>query len=163
LSLDGDTASETPRCHFGQYRRSAFRGPPLRAVLALIALLVTAGPALAENPYAAAGISSPAHVTQFLARLKQAMAADDRPAVAAMVNYPLTVYGSGGGSVTYRDPAVLRARYAAVFTPEVKAAVAVAKPDNLFARDQGVMIGNGEIWMNEVHGSMKIITVNHTR
>jgi hypothetical protein len=37
------------------------------------------------------------------------------------------------------------------------------KPDDLFARDQGVMIGNGEIWMNEIGGSMKIITVNHTR
>ena len=135
----------------------------MRAVLALIALLVTAGSATAENPYAAAGISNPAHVTQFLARLKQAIATDNRAAVAAMVNYPLTVYASGGASVTYRDAAALRARYAQVFTPEVRAAVAAAKADDLFARDQGVMIGNGEIWMNEVQGSMKIITVNHTQ
>jgi hypothetical protein len=48
----------------------------MRVVLALIALLVTSGPVLADNPYAAAGISDPAHVTQFLARLKQAVAAD---------------------------------------------------------------------------------------
>ena len=135
----------------------------MRAVLALIALLVTAGSAVAENPYAAAGISNPAHVTQFLAQLKEAMAADDRAAVAAMVNYPMTVHASGGASVTYRGAASLRSRYAQVFTPEVKAAVAAAKPDNLFSRDQGIMIGNGEIWMNEVHGSMKVITVNHTR
>jgi hypothetical protein len=39
-------------------------------------------------------------------------------------------------------------------TVDVKGAVAAAKPDNLFVRDQGVMIGNGEIWMNEVGGSM---------
>ena len=65
--------------------------------------------------------------------------------------------------MTYRDAATLSANYARVFTPEVKAAVAAAKADNLFARDQGVMIGNGEIWMNEIRGSMKIITVNHTR
>ncbi len=64
----------------------------MRVVLALIALLVTSGTVLADNPYAAAGISDPAHVTQFLARLKQAVAADDHAAVAAMVNYPLTVY-----------------------------------------------------------------------
>jgi hypothetical protein len=137
----------------------------MRVVLALlIALFVVAsGPARADNPYAVAGISDPAHVTQFLDRLKQAMAADDHATVAAIVKYPLTVNSSPGRPVTYRNAAALSANYARVFTPEVKAAVAAARPDNLFVRDQGVMIGNGEIWMNEVGGSMKIITVNHTR
>jgi hypothetical protein len=136
----------------------------MRLALALIAIFVaTSGPGLADNPYAAAGISNPAHVTQFLARLKQAVAADDHAIVASMGNYPLTVHSSGGRPMTYRDAAALSANYARVFTPEVKAAVAAANADNLFARDQGVMIGNGEIWMNEIRGSIKIITVNHTR
>jgi hypothetical protein len=65
--------------------------------------------------------------------------------------------------MTYRNAAALSASYARVFTPEVKAAVAAAKADDLFSRDQGVMIGNGEVWMNEVHGSMKIISINHTK
>ena len=121
-------------------------------------------PALAaDNPYAVAGISDPAHVTQFLARLKQAVASGDRAAVASMVDFPLTVHEVKGASKTYRDAAALRANYARVFTPEVVDAVAAAKPDDLFARDQGVMIGQGEIWMNEVQGTMKVITVNHTR
>ena len=135
----------------------------MRSALAMIAFLATAGPVLADNPYANAGISDPAHVTQFVARLKQAVAADDRAAVAAMVNYPLTVNSSGGRSMTYRNAAALSASYARVFTPEVKAAVAAAKADDLFSRDQGVMIGNSEIWMNEIRGSMKIITVNHSQ
>ena len=91
------------------------------------------------------------------------MTADDHAAIAAMVKYPLTVYSSAGWPATYRNAAALSANYARVFTPDVKAAVAAAKPDDLFVRDQGVMIGNGEIWMNEIGGSMKIITVNHTR
>ncbi len=131
----------------------------MRVTLALIAIFVaTSRPGLADNPYAAAGISNPAHVTQFLARLKEAVAADDHPTVAAMVKYPLTVYSSGGRRMTYRDAATLSANYARVFTPEVKAAVADGKTDDLFARDQGVMIGNGEIWMNEIRGSMKIVS-----
>jgi hypothetical protein len=136
----------------------------MRVILViLIALLaVTSGLARADNPYAVAGISDPAHVTLFLARLKQAVAADDHAAVAALVRYPLTV-SSDGRSTTYRNAAALSANYARVFTPEVEAAVTAARPDNLFVRDQGVMIGNGEIWMNEVGGSMKIITVNHMR
>ena len=66
----------------------------MRRVLALIALLAVAGiPALAaDNPYAVAGISDPAHVTQFLARLKQSVASGDRAAVASMVDFPLTVH-----------------------------------------------------------------------
>jgi hypothetical protein len=135
----------------------------MRIAFALIAFLATAGPVLADNPYANAGISDPAHVTQFVARLKRAVAANDRAAVAAMVNYPLTVNAPGGRSITYRNAAALSANYARVFTPEVKAAVAAAKADDLFSRDQGVMIGNGEIWMNERGGWVKIITVNHSR
>ena len=137
----------------------------MRAVLALLIVLfvATSGPARADNPYAVAGISNPANFTQFLTRLKQAVAADDHAAIAAMVKYPLTVYSSPGQPITYRSAAALSANYGRVFTPEVRAAVAAAKPDNLFVRDQGVMIGDGEIWMNEIHGSIKIITVNHTR
>ena len=137
----------------------------MRVILVfLIAFLVTVSDAArADNPYAAAGISDPAKVTQFLARLKQAMATDDRAAIAAMVKYPLTVHPSTGRPATYRNAAALSANYARVFTPEVRAAVAAAKPDDLFARDQGVMIGNGEIWMNDIGGSMKIITINPIR
>ena len=128
--------------------------------LSLLALLAWSSPYFADNPYAAAGISEPEHVTQFLARLKQAVAANDRGAVAAMVSYPLRVHPVGRPAKTYGNAAALRADYPNVFTPGVVNAVAAAEPDNLFARDQGVMIGQGEIWMNEVAGSMKIVTVN---
>jgi hypothetical protein len=69
-----------------------FEAAAMRVTLALIGIfLTTSGPGLSDNPYAAAGISNPAHVTQFLARLKQAVAADDHTTVAAMIKYPLTV------------------------------------------------------------------------
>ena len=139
---------------------------PFRHVILALLIAVLAvpfGPARANNPYAVAGISNAAQVTQFLARLKQALTADDHAAIAAIVKYPLTVYSSAGRPATYRNAAALSDNYTRVFTPEVKAAIAAAKPDDLFARDLGVMIGNGEIWMNEIGGSMQIITVNHTR
>ena len=143
--------------------------PAWAAALALGAFLVATGSALANdssqlnNPYAAAGISNPAHIAQFLARLKQALAAGDRAAVAAMVNYPLHVYAPGRDPTIYYDATTLRAGFARIFTPEVTAAIAAATPGSLFVRDQGLMIGNGQVWMSEVHGAMRIITVNHTR
>ena len=138
----------------------------MRSFLVLIALLTAAGYALADNPdnpYAAAGISDPAHVTQFIARLQSAVAVGDRAAVVAMLDYPLRVYAPGRRLTTYYAAAALKANYAQVFTPEVVAAIATATPDNLFVRDQGVMVGNGEVWMREVHGAMRIIAINHTR
>lgn len=131
--------------------------------LAVLAALVLPSPCLAGNPYAAAGITEPAHVTQFLARLQQAVAAGDRATVAGMVSYPLHVYATGQPPKTYRNATTLRANYSNIFTPDVVDAIAMAKPDELFARDQGVMIGNGEVWMNEIAGSMRIITVNRVR
>jgi hypothetical protein len=135
---------------------------PMRVILVILIALfaVASGPARADNPYAVAGISSPAKVAQFVARLKQAVAADDRAAIAGMVNYPLRVNSAAGRTTFYRNAAALSANYARVFTPDIKKAVAVTKTDNLFARDLGIMIGNGEIWMNEIGGSIKIITVN---
>jgi hypothetical protein len=60
---------------------------PMRVVLALIATLAAMpGSVFADNPYAAAGISNPDHVAHVLARLQQAVAADDRATVAEMVN-----------------------------------------------------------------------------
>jgi hypothetical protein len=84
----------------------------MRNALALIALLATSGPVLADNPYADAGISDPAHVTQFVARVKHAVATDDPAGVAAMVNYPLTANSPGGRSMTYRNAAALTINYA---------------------------------------------------
>jgi hypothetical protein len=102
---------------------------PMRIAFVLTTFLASFEPVFADNPYAAAGISNPAHVTQFLARLKQAVAGDNHGSVVAMVNYPLTVHSSGGRSMTYRNAAALSADYPQVFTPEVKAAVAAAKPE----------------------------------
>jgi hypothetical protein len=94
---------------------------------------VASGPTRADNPYAVAGISNPAQVTQFVARLKQAVAADDRAAIAGMVNYPLRVNSATGPSTFYRNAAALSANYARVFTSDIKEAVSATKPDNLFA------------------------------
>jgi hypothetical protein len=87
-------------------RVTTLQTPFLRVILVLLVALVggAPGPARADNPYAVVGISDPVHVTQFLVRLKLAMAADDHAAIAAMVKYPLTVYSSGGSLLLAGTP-----------------------------------------------------------
>jgi hypothetical protein len=79
-------------------RVTTLQTPFLRVILVLLIALFAgaSGPARADNPYAVAGISDPAHVTQFVARLKQAMTGDDRAAIEGIVNYPLSANSVAG-------------------------------------------------------------------
>lgn len=133
-----------------------WRSASLCCALALLA----AAPARADNPYSAAGITDPAVVTGFVAALKRAVAAGDEPAVAAAMSYPLKVYRQPGKPQTFRSRADVLAHYHDIMTPGVQAAIRATPTDHLFARDQGVMIGHGEVWMNQVHGRMKITSIN---
>ena len=79
----------------------------------------------------------------FLADLQQAVGNDDQQAVSEMIQYPLRTT-----HMTIKTPAQFLNNYDAIFNDGVKAAVASQSADNLFYRDQGVMIGNGEIWFD---------------
>jgi hypothetical protein len=55
-----------------------------------------------------------------------------------------------------------------VFTPKVKRAVLAQRPDRLFVRDLGAMVGDGELWFRETcpnaacspPGPVRIVAVN---
>lgn len=85
----------------------------------------------------------------FFSDLKAAVAAGNKQAVAAMVAYPLTVK-TGGTAVTLRAAPDLVARYDQVVTARVVAAVRKQTFETLFARDTGIMIGDGEIWFSGI-------------
>lgn len=83
----------------------------------------------------------------FLTRLQSAVRSDDRKAVLELTAYPLRV-NSEGGTRLYRDAQAVARDYDRIFTPEVRRAVLGQRFDRLFGRDQGVMIGGGEIWFD---------------
>lgn len=103
---------------------------------------------------------------QFFDQLKQAVARGDKPAVAGMVKYPITV-ALHGKKVTLRTKRDFVAHYDAIFTPKLVDLVAHQTYATLFSPDQGVMIGGGEIWFSGIcrdkackDVSVKIITLN---
>ena len=57
-----------------------------------------------------------------------------------------------------RTPAERVAHYDAIFSDVCRAAIAQALPRNMFVRDQGVMLGKGEVWFN---ADGKVIALNH--
>ena len=97
----------------------------MQAAAVLVALL--SGPALVATPAQPPAASSTAAddrvAAPFLQELQRALARDDRDKLAALTQFPLTVF-AGGFRVAVPDAAALRERYDIIFTPELKAIVA---------------------------------------
>lgn len=137
--------------------------------LALAAILAISPFAHPQNPPACSGdtvdtsnaaMAAPARA--FVHRLAAAVAQNDRRLVASLVHYPLPVYTGPGKKTLIRNQTDLLAHYTTVFNPKARAAL--SSPDAarcLFYRDQGFMIGDGEIWFDGPSAStLKINSIN---
>jgi hypothetical protein len=83
----------------------------------------------------------------FLTQLQTAVRADDRGAMVTLIGFPLRVNFEGRTRL-YRDAQSVARDYSRIFTPKVRRAILNQRFDRLFGRDQGVMIGNGEVWFD---------------
>ena len=106
-------------------------------------------PQVSEGDFTAAGLETD-EVETFFASLEEAIASDNRPKVASLVAYPLTV-DLAEEPLTLRDEAEFVRAYDAVVTEAVKQVVADAEVATLFANWQGVRIGQGEVWFSGVY------------
>jgi len=92
--------------------------------------------------------------------LRQAAERGDKSTLASAIHYPLRRYDSGILVGAYRGPAEVLANFDAVFSAKVLAALRDASFDQLFVRDQGAMIGDGEVWLNVYEEGLKIKAIN---
>ncbi len=69
--------------------------------------------------------------------------------VVSLVNYPITVR-IDGNEETYASEAELLDGYDDVFTDAILEAVANQEYGDLFVNSEGVMIGNGEVWITGI-------------
>ncbi|MFT3987277.1 hypothetical protein [Aestuariivirga sp.] len=100
------------------------------------------------------GAHKPYH--DFFNALQAAVKADNKTAVSKMISYPLQTM-VGGKKVTLHDAAHFVASYDQIITAKVKSAVEHQTYETLFARDQGVMIGDGEVWFSGVGSSNTVL------
>jgi hypothetical protein len=84
----------------------------------------------------------------FLKRLQGAVRSGSRRSISGLIAFPLRVNTSDGPK-TYRDRKSVEENFDRIFTPGVKQAILDQRPDQLFVRDQGAMIGNGEVWFDQ--------------
>jgi len=97
----------------------------------------------------------------FFDTMKKSVAAGDKAAVAAMIEYPFQAR-IGGKSLKIRDAAHFIADYDQIITAKVKHALQTQTYETLFANWQGVMVGDGEIWFSGVGEAdvIKITAIN---
>ena len=138
----------------------------------LVAALLAVTPALADEASVNRSIDqllgSHAIYEPAIKAFQQAVIDGNKQDVAAFIRYPIPVE-IGGRKRSIRSEAAFVKSYDAIMTPAIVAAVKKQNYGDLFVRDQGVMFGNGEVWMNGVctdrhcrHFVVQVLTIQHT-
>ena len=78
-----------------------------------------------------------------------AVANDDAAGVAEWVSYPITV-NVGGKELTINDADQFETEYDVVITGDIKDAILKQKWETLFVNADGIMYGNGQVWLNGI-------------
>lgn len=112
----------------------------------LLGSLLTAAPA------------SNARLDAFLVELQRASARDDRRALAAMVEYPLTVF-AGGWNIPLKDRATFLQSYDAFFTEDVKDAIAGASTKQRIVPNAAFLPFGNVIRIKRVAGTFRIVAI----
>ncbi|UJW76170.1 hypothetical protein [Rhizobium sp. SL42] len=81
--------------------------------------------------------------------LQARIADEDSIAVSAFIDYPITVRINGKRK-TLRQAEDLEPLYYDIFTPEIADIIVNQDYGSLFVNGDGVMFGNGEVWMNAI-------------
>ena len=93
------------------------------ATFAAVLVLAVTLRAQTESP-----VSDPAGINAFLTQLQRASEANDRPTIAAMIRYPITI-SIGGLRVPVADAAAFLQRYDDVVTPALRQSIARGTDD----------------------------------
>jgi len=100
-----------------------------------------------DHLYLPAGADSDDMVNRGASAFRTAFLKNDRNAVARMISYPIDVQVSEKRT-RMGNSLALMANYDAVFTAAYLARIEKAIPRLMFARDQGIMLGDGEVWFD---------------
>ncbi|MDN4091931.1 hypothetical protein P4U99_18585 [Brevibacillus agri] len=112
-----------------------------------------------HNRYEVAGITDPVAFEAFFDKLQEAVKAGNKAQVARMVQYPLRINKDGGSRYVQNEQQFL-AEYDEIVTPKVKEALLAQNVRETFVNAQGVMVGNGELWLGQSGGKYVWFAVN---
>jgi hypothetical protein len=109
----------------------------------------------------------PDDVKSFLDSLKKAVESDDKAYLSDVARYPLRYFESKKRR-SVKGPAQFSKKYKVIFTDKVKRAIENQQYQDLFVDSEGIMLGNGEMWISGIvekttppKTDIKIIAINN--
>lgn len=84
-----------------------------------------------------------------IAALQEGVEAHDADAVAELVSYPISV-AMNGKKMVVKSPKAFVSHYDTIMTPEIAEAVTGQDYADLMVNSQGIMFGDGQIWINGI-------------
>ncbi len=94
----------------------------------------------------------------FFPKLKAAAKTKDSAALSSLVLYPLRFNSQSRRSI--KNASSLKKDFSKIFNDKVLAAIANQEAKDLFCRDQGVMLGEGEVWIQQKGKTVGISSIN---
>jgi hypothetical protein len=114
-------------------------------------------------------VGSHVKVERLLINLQASVAKHDPAAVAALVHYPIKV-NPGKHPITIKTPKAFIKDYDSIITHDISDVILKQKYEALFVNSQGVMLGDGEVWItgfcldkNCKNSDIKIGTIQDTK
>lgn len=111
------------------------------------------------NRYEVAGITDAEAFEQFYRKLQKWVNDENRKAVARHVKYPLRV-NKGGQSRFVDSEKQFLDEYDQIMTEKVRHALLQQDVRDTFVNFQGVMVGNGELWLRQSGDKFVIVAIN---
>ncbi|AJP58647.1 hypothetical protein UC34_20305 [Pandoraea vervacti] len=111
-----------------------------------------------DHLYGVAGVNDDEAVNRAATQFRKGVLDDRRDVVAQSIRYPLHV-SLRGKTIILRNPKSLLARYNEIFTDGFVRTIGAAVPRLMFARDQGVMLGDGAVWFD---AAGRVIALNRS-
>jgi hypothetical protein len=96
-------------------------------------------------------------VEKFMRKVKLSIAESDKEWIANNIRYPLNTTLNGQEKITIKNKQQLIDNFEQIFYPAYKEEIQKHCVCNMFYNSQGIMLGNGEIWIN----GNNIIAVNN--
>ncbi|HEV2516586.1 MAG TPA: hypothetical protein VGV07_15120 [Devosia sp.] len=100
--------------------------------------------------------------------IRKAVADGDKAGFAAWVSYPIAVTADGE-KMKLSDAAQFEEHYDNILTDEIKTAIMDQKWQDVFVNYQGIMYGNGQVWLNGICKDdkcgafdVKVVTIQST-
>ena len=104
--------------------------------------------------WANAGVSDPLAVKTFIRKLQVWVRDNQVDSISRYMQYPMRNPG-------IKDKTDFRLNYGDYITDGVKPALADQRLNQIFRNEQGVMIGQGQIWLRQKDNNIQIIAINN--